>query len=186
MNTSDGAFPKKIASQIKCSLEEATDIFNAYHNDMYPGITKFREEYVLPTSLTNGRIHMGMGYYIKTDNAERDIRTLMNSQAQFWSIMTALAINKQHSLIDEAGYQNDIFITANIYDAVYGVVRADPIIIKWLNDTLPMVMETDFITDQLVKNSAELEIGLDWSDANLLKHNATIEDIEKVLKELNV
>lgn len=179
-----GAFPKKIASQIKCSLEEATEIFDAYHNEMYPGITQFREEYVLPTSAANGRIHMGMGYYLYTDNADKDIRTLMNSQAQFWSIMTALSINKMHTLIDLQNYQKDIFITANIYDAIYGCVRADPIIIQWLNNNIVPVMETDFLVDQLVKNSADLEIGLDWSDAHKLSHNASIEEIENTLKKL--
>lgn len=179
-----GAFPPKIASQIKCSLEEAEQIFNAYHNEMYPGITEFREEYVLPTAQANGKIHMGMGYYLRTDNASKDIRTLMNSQAQFWSIMTALSINKLHKEIDEMGLQNDIIVTSTIYDSIYGIAKADAELIKWLNKTLVPIMETDFVTDQLVPNSADLEIGLDWSDANTLAHDATIEDIEKILKEL--
>lgn len=185
VGASYGAFPPKIASQIKCSLEEAEQIFNAYHNEMYPGITQFREEYVLPTARANGRIHMGMGYYIRTDDANKDIRTLMNSQAQFWSIMTALSINKLHTKIDEAHLQEDIITTSTIYDSIYGVAKADAQTIKWLNDTLVPIMETDFITDQLVKNTADLEIGLDWSDANALSHNASIEEIEKTLKDLH-
>jgi len=151
---------------------------------MYPGITRFREEYVLPTATTNGRIHMGMGYYLNTSNPEKDIRTLMNSQAQFWSTMTALSINKLHTRIDEANYSEDIIITANIYDAIYGIVKADATIIHWLNNQVVPIMQTDFVTNQLVKNSADLEIGHDWSDANIIQHKATIQDIQKLLKEL--
>jgi hypothetical protein len=127
---------------------------------------------------------MGMGYYLQTDNANKDVRTLMNSQAQFWSIMTALSINKLHTEIDRSGLQDDIITTSTIYDSIYGIAKADAHIIKWLNDTLVPIMETDFITGQLVKNSADLEIGMDWADANTLSHEASIEEIEKVLKEL--
>ena len=180
-----GAYPKKVASQVKIPIEEAQAIFDAYHNEMYPSITDFRENYVLPTASSEGRIHMGMGYYLRTDNADKAIRTLNNSQAQFWSTLTALTINKLHTAIDEAGYQDDIIITSTIYDSIYFIVREDPVIIKWLNDTIVPIMETDFIINQTVSNSADLEIGLDWSDIRTLSHNASLEEITRLLKELH-
>ena len=35
---------KKVANTIGCTLEEAQGIFDAYHNEMFPEITKFRKE----------------------------------------------------------------------------------------------------------------------------------------------
>lgn len=180
-----GAFPKKIASQIKCSLEEATNIFNAYHNDMYPSITAYREDYVVPTAKETGRIHMGLGCYINTDDPDRDVRTLQNSNAQFWSILTLLAINKLHQRIDEAGLQDDILVVSSIYDAIYVEVTADPVIIKWLNDTLVPIMLADFIPDQLVPNDAEGEIGYDWYTTTKLPHNASLSEISQIMEALN-
>lgn len=179
-----GAYPKKIAAQIKCSIEEATDIFNAYHNDMYPGITNYRENYVIPIAKSTGRIHMGLGCYIKTDDAERDQRTLHNSTAQFWSILTLLTINKLHLLIDKAGYENDVKIVSSIYDAIYIEVTNNPIIIKWLNDTIIPIILQNFIHDQLVPNDAEGEIGFDWYSTIKIPHNASLDEISTMLESL--
>lgn len=180
-----GAFPKKIASQIKCTLPEAEQIFNAYHNEMYPGITDYRENYVIPTARETGRLHMGLGCYIRSDNAERDQRTLQNSMAQFWSILSLLAINKLHQLIDEAGYTDDIIVVSSIYDAVYVEVPKDPVAIKWLNDTLVPIMVQDFMPDQAVPNDAEGEIGYDWYTTVKIPHNASLETIESAIKALH-
>lgn len=180
-----GAFPPKIAASLKCSLEQAEQIFNAYHNDMYPGITEFREDYVLPTAKELGYLHLGLGFILKTDNAEQDIRTLANSTAQFWSILTLLAINKLHQAIDEAGYSHRILVTSSIYDAIYFELDDDPKLVKWLNDIIVPIMEQDFMPNQLVHNSANLEIGTDWSNCIELPHNASIQQINKVRKTLN-
>lgn len=181
-----GSFPAKVASTIKCTLPEAEKIFNAYHNEMYPGITHYRENYVLPTASTNGKLHLGLGCYIKTDNADRDQRTLHNATAQFWSILTLLSMHKLNQLIEEAGYTNDIQITSSIYDAIYLIVRNDATIVKWLNDTLIPIMQQDFIPDQTVHNQANLEIGTDWSNLSKheLPHNATLTQIQETLDAL--
>lgn len=179
-----GSYPPKIASTIKCSLEQATEIFNAYHNDMYPSITEYRENYVLPTTLERGRIHLGLGFYIHSDDPKRDIRTLHNATAQMWSLLTVLTINKLHHLIDDAGLQNDILVTSSIYDSIYLEVRNDPTIIQWLNDRIIPIMTTDFMENQAVPNDAQLELGLDWSDLHGIPHNATLDDITSVLETL--
>jgi len=173
LNISDGAFPKKVANSIKIPIEEAEKIFNAYHNDLFPGITKFRESYVLPTTIEHGRCHLGLGFYIKSDDPERDIRTVNNANSQFWSLLTALAINKLHQQIDLMGYENDVVVTSTVYDSIYFIVRDDPTIIKWLNDVLVPIMVTDFMTDQIVHNEANLELGTSWADLIELPNNAS-------------
>ena len=176
-----GAFPPKVAASIKIPLEEAEKIFNAYHYELFPGISEYREQYVLPTSKANGTLHLGLGCNIDTDNADKDIRTLANASIQFWSILTLLTINKLHQLIDEAGLEKDIIITTTIYDSIYLEVREDPSIIKWLNDRIVPLMETDFIENQIVHNEARLEIGPSWASLTELSDKASEEGIQAVL-----
>lgn len=177
-----GAFPPKIAATLKISIKEAEDIFNNYHNVLYPGITNYRENYVLPTSRNNGQIHLGLGFTLKTDDADKDIRTLANATCQFWSILTALTINKMHQLIDINNYEQDVKVISTIYDSIYFEVTNDPKIIKWVNDNLIKCMLVDFMEDQIIKNEAKSTIGYDWANMVPLENNASI---EKVVESLN-
>lgn len=181
-----GAYPPKIASSIKCSLQEAEQIFNRYHNELYPGVTKFRETYVAPTVARDNKLHIGLGCYINTDDPNRDIRTITNSCSQFWSILTLLTINKLHQLIDDAGLQNDILITSSIYDSIFFEVTKDASIVKWLNDRIIPIMTQDFIVSQTVPNMATLEVGTSWANykANPLPIQASLEEIQSVLDNL--
>lgn len=179
-----GAYPPKVAKGLKVPIAVATEIFENYHYTLYPGITSYRENYVLTTAEQNRRIHLGMGFYLNTDNPNKDIRTLNNGTAQFWSILTALTINKMHQLISAENLDDDIFITSTIYDSIYFCVRKDAEIIKWLNDTIVPVMNKDYMVDQIVPNDATGEIGPDWADLTQLPQDASIEDINKILKEI--
>lgn len=179
-----GSYPPKVAKTLKIPIEEAEGIFSSYHNELYPGITEYRENYVLTTAQANKRIHMGLGCYIKTDKARKDIRTLNNATCQFWSILTLLTINKMHILIDEAGLQNEVQCVSTIYDSIYYIVKNDAEIIKWVNDRLVPIMITDFMTDQVIKNEATAEVGLNWADMHQVKNEATLEDIKTVLNDL--
>lgn len=175
-----GCGPAKVASAVKGPLSEGERLYNAYHNELYPGITKFREEYVLKTAQEQGFLHLGLGFRIYSDNPSRDIRTLNNSTCQFWSILTLLTINRLHYLIDQEGYEEDIKVTASIYDSIYFIVKDDPKIIKWLNDQIVPIMEKDFMQGQTVHNSVDLELGPNWSELYQLPHEATLEQIAEV------
>ena len=83
-------------------------------------------------------------------------------------------------MIDEAGYQEDIIVTATIYDSIYFIVRDDLEIIKWLNDRIVPIMEQDFIENQTLHNSADLEIGPNWSELHHLDHNISTQEIKEV------
>lgn len=179
-----GAFPPKIAATLKIPIEEAEDIFNNYHNVLYPGITDYRENYVLPTAKKQGEVHLGLGFTLKTDDADRDIRTLANATCQFWSILTALTINKMHQLIDSNGYENDVKVISTIYDSIYFEVTKDPVIIKWVNDNLIQSMVVDFMENQTIRNEAESEIGYNWAEMTALPNNASVEDVKKALAKL--
>ena len=175
-----GAYPQKIANTIKCSLPAATVIFDNYHNVLYPGITAYRDE-MIGRAKQDGYVHMGLGCRLYSSDVEKGSRTLFNGLSQFWSILTLLSINKLHSEIDAVDKEKDIVVTTTIYDSMYGVIKNDAESIKWLNETICPIMETDFLEDQIVKNEANLEIGQNWSSLTELEHNASIEDIKEIL-----
>jgi len=45
-------------------------------------------------------------------------------------------------------------------------------------------MTTDFMENQLVHNDADLEIGKDWANLEVLPHNASIEEIQTIRNSL--
>ncbi len=159
------------------------EIFDAYHNSMYPGISNMRDE-MMQQAKQDGYVHMGLGARLYSSDIEKGSRTLFNSLSQFWSILSLLSINKLHSEIDDAGKEKDIAVTTSIYDSIYGVIKNDAESIKWLNETICPIMEKDFLVNQIVKNEASLELGKNWSELTELKHNASIEEIDDVLKEI--
>lgn len=179
-----GAYPPKIAAQLKIPLEDATDLFNNYHNVLYPGITDYRENYVMATAQRQGEIHLGLGFTIKTDDPGKDIRTLANATCQFWSILTALTINKMHQLIDDAGYEEDVKVISTIYDSIYFEVTEDVNVIKWVNDNLIKAMVVDFMEDQTISNEAASDIGYNWADMLTISNNASVQEIKDTLQKL--
>lgn len=180
-----GAYPPKIARTLKISLEEAQSIFDNYHNVLYPGITDYRENYVLATAMDQGEIHLGLGFTLKTDDPNKDIRTLANATCQFWSILTALTINKMHKLIDKKGYQDDVKVISTIYDSIYLEVTKTPEIVKWVNDNLIRIMITDFMENQTIKNESCSEVGYNWAELHKIPNQASIKQIKDILKELD-
>ena len=181
-----GAYPPKVSKTLKVPLDTAEKIFNSYHNELYGGITEYRENYILPTAKQEGKIHLGLGCYLQSNNAKRDIRTLNNASCQFWSILTLLTINKLHQDIDTESISNDIECISTIYDSIYFIVKEDAHTIKWLNDRLITYMTTDFMENQTIKNEATAEIGYDWATLHKIPNNASIEQIEEVLQQLKI
>jgi len=176
-----GAYPKKVAESIKCPLEEAEAIFNAYHNEMYPGITTFRER-ILAYAKQHGYVHLGLGLRMYTSDPVKDVRTLFNACSQFWSIITLLSMADLYQQID--AQKQDVIINSSIYDALYGYVRATPEAIEWLNNTIVSIMTQPWITTEVVHNEANLELGITWANLHELPNNATLPQIQKLLENL--
>lgn len=184
MNTHDGAFPKKVAKQIGCGLDEAQSVFDAYHNQLYPSITRFREKYALPTATKNRELHLNWGLRLRTADAKKDIRTLFNALQQGYSVLTQIAALKMREMIIDAGKTDSIQLINLIHDALYFEVDDNPETIQWLNNTLIPIMTANFLIDQKVKLQAALDIGYNLYDVKELPKNASIEDIHNIRKAL--
>lgn len=157
------------------------EIFDNYHNVLYPGITEYRENYVLKTAKEQGYLHLGLGCRIYTDNPDKDIRTLNNATVQFWSILTLIAINEINHRAKECGFEDDVIVHATIYDSLYFYVKQDLEVVKWLNDNAVEVLCADYIEDQVIPNEAQGEIGMNWADLHKLPNSASIEKIQEVV-----
>ena len=144
------------------------------------------DSYILPKLHSEGKIHLGLGCYLKSDDPNRDVRSVNNALNQFWSILSLLTINKLHLEIDKAGYTEDIFVTSSVYDSIYMCVRKDANIIKWLNDTIIPIMTKDFVVNQRIKNLAALNIGTSWADVENIELpiDASLEYIETILSSI--
>ena len=178
-----GAFPPKVAQTIRCTLEEAENFFNMYHNELYPGVTDYRENYVLQTVKQHGYIHLGLGCRMYASDAEASIRTLTNGTIQFWSILTLIAVNELNHRIRQERLEQEIQITSTIYDSIYTQALADPEVLQWLNNNMIEVLTVPYLEDQIIPNEADGEIGLNWADLYKIPNNASVEQIREVLNE---
>lgn len=179
-----GAFPPKVAQSIKCLLEEAERIFDVYHDELYPGITKYREDYVLDTATKQGYVHLGLGCRMYCSDPRKEIRSISNATVQFWSILTLIAINELNYRIKEAGLKARMDVQATIYDSIYVDVDDDPKVLKWLNDNLIEIMNVEYLEGEQIHNEAEGEIGKNWAELHTIPNKASIEEIEKILKDI--
>lgn len=160
------------------------EIFDNYHNVLYPGITDYRENYVLPITKQQGYIHLGLGCRMYSSNPDQAIRTLNNATVQFWSILTMIAINEFNYQVDKAGLDIHIKVISTIYDSIYIQLTKDPELIKWTNDTLVPIMCVQYLKEERVHNEASGEIGNNWAELHKIQNNASIDDINEVLKLL--
>jgi hypothetical protein len=160
------------------------ELFDNYHNILYPGITNYRENYVLPFAQQNGYIHLGLGCRLYSNNSYNHIRTLHNATIQFWSILTLIAINEFNHRIREAQLEDAIEVQSTIYDSIYNNVVKDPEVIQWVNNNLIELMTVQYLEEEIVHNEAEGEIGPNWAEMHKIPNNASIDEIKEMLKEL--
>lgn len=160
------------------------EIFDNYHNVLYPGITDYRENYVLPATKKQGYIHLGLGCRLYSGNPDQHIRTLNNATVQFWSILTLIAINEFNYRIREEKLQDHVQVISTIYDSIYTQNTKDAEIIKWVNDNLIELMCVQYLKDEIIHNEASGEIGNNWADLHKVPNNASVEDIKSIMELL--
>ncbi len=119
------------------------------------------------------------------DNVKKKFRSIYNANFQFWSILTLITLNEIQYRIDKEGLTEDILIVGTIYDSIYFEVKEDAEIIKWLNDNITEISERDFLQNQLCKNMMEGGLSDTWTDEIGINKNASIQDIENIIEEIN-
>jgi hypothetical protein len=157
------------------------EIYDNYHNVLYPEVRAFLDDYVIPTAQKQGYLHLGLGARIYCDNVDDVFRTLFNSNFQFWSILTLIAVNELNYRIEQEQLTEEIQITSTIYDSIYSNISSNAEIVKWYNDNLVEIGKKDFLVCQQVPNTLECGIGRNWAEEIALSPNATTAEIQKIL-----
>ena len=159
-------------------------IFDRYHTELYPGVAKFRDDYVVPTSKEQNYLHLNWGLRVYSSNPKADLLSLNNANFQGYSDLTLIAGTKFRDLYLANGNPHNILGLNIIHDALYYELDDTPEAIKWVNDNLIATMIPDFLHDQVVHLRAECDFGYSQSTLQTLRNNASIEDINDMLSKL--
>jgi len=160
------------------------EIFDRYHGELYPGVTAFKEDYVIPTSQEQGYLHLNWGLRVYSSNPKGDLLALNNANFQGYSDLTLIAATKFRQLYLEQGNPHNILGLNIIHDALYYEIDDNPQAIKWVNDNLIATMVPDFLIDQTVHLRAEADIGYNQKDMVTLPNNADLATIVDKLENL--
>lgn len=162
------------------------EIFDRYHTELYPGVAKFREDYVIPTSQDQKYLHLNWGLRVYSSNPKSDLLALNNANFQGYSDLTLIAGTKFRDKYLLHGNPYNILGLNIIHDALYYELDDTLEGIKWVNDNLIATMIPDFLNNQTVHLRAETDIGYDQAHMVTLPNStdlATIADKLETLKE---
>ena len=179
LNISDGGYPDDHKGG---TITQA--IFDRYHNELYPGVTQFKEEYVIPYSESDNYLHLNWGLRLYSDNVRSDLLSLNNANFQGYSDLTLIAATKFRSLYLAEGNPHNIAGLNIIHDALYYEIDDTLEAIQWVNNNLITSMVPDFLHNQTVHLRAEADIGYNQKQMVTLPNNADLDTIQAKLQTL--
>ena len=177
LNISDGGFPDDHKGG---TITQS--IFDRYHKELYPGVTKFREDYVIPASNEQKFLHLNWGLRLYSSNPKSDLLSMNNANFQGYSCLTLIAAIKFRNLYLSQGNPHNILGLNIIHDALYYELDDTPEAVKWVNDNLFACMVPDFLHNQTVHLRAEADFGYDQSHMQTMPNNA---DLSTIVEKLN-
>lgn len=186
-----------IQRTLGCSKDKAVKIEEAYH-ELYSGLAEFAAKNE-KQGIAKGYVDCAFGLRLRTPLLQKhkpglDVsnemasssRSANNATTQSWGMLMNRAIIDFRNRVINSEYRNDIRLVNTIHDAVYGLVRIDPNIIKFVNDNLVEAMswqEHPRIQSNEVKLGAEVDFGLSWDKQYTMKNGITIDQINDFILE---
>ena len=130
-------------------------------------------------------IHQSLQTGRKAYEAEAEGRTAGNALGQSYGLLNNRACNAFMRRVWASEYKYDVMPVALIHDAIYLLMRNDPKVVKFVNDTLIEEMEwqelPEIVHDK-VKLGAELDLFYpSWANALTLPNRASQEEIERLV-----
>lgn len=186
---------KTIQRTLGCSKKEAIRIVEAYH-ELYPGLAAFSEDNI-NFARRYGYIECAFGLKLRTPILERskggelsheaatEGRSSSNAKTQSWGLLMNRALDEFNGVLEQSEFKDDVRLTNTIHDAGYGLVRATPEAIKFVNDKFISAMlwqEHPDIQSEDVKMMANLDLGLSWDKQTEMKSNLSLEEIQEFLE----
>jgi len=181
-------------------LDQAEEIEASFH-DLYKVSDEFNEKNK-EFMIEHGYVECAFGLKLRTPiiskcimgtsrtphEAEAEVRSANNAVTQSWGMLLNRAMIAVNRRIEAAGHGTDILPINMIHDAGYFLVKDDPKYVHFLNSVL--IEEMHWQDDPLIHSTdvtmeAEMEIGKAWSDLHQLKNNASMGEIQELIKEIN-
>jgi len=189
-----GCAAPKLQKMLKCTMDKAQNIFNAYHK-LYSGLGDFakRNEQF---AKANGYIELAFGLTLKTPRINSrdggiqsgESRSASNAATQSYGTLMNRAFIEFQERIESHGMTGKVKLINTIHDAVYMLIKDDVDTVAWVNKHLIECMEwqEDEKLKSNVKIGAELDIGKDWAHCVTLPNWCSDDYIKEVLSELSV
>jgi len=160
------------------------EIFDRYHEELYPGVNAFKNEYVIPQAMNEKFIHLNWGLKLQADDPRSSLLPINNANFQGYSDLTSIAGVKFRNTYLANGNPYNIIGLNIIHDALYYELDDTPEAVKWLNDNLVDCLTPDFLINQTVHLRAEVDYGYNQKDMVTMPNNADLSTITNKLKEL--
>lgn len=180
------------------SAEEATQIYENYHK-AYSASKEFADS-KKEAATTLGYVTCAFGLRVRTPllfqslqghrlpyEAEAEKRTAGNALSQSYGLLNNRACNAFMRRVWASEYKYDVLPVALIHDAIYLMMRDDPKVVKFVNDTLIEEMEWQELPE-IAHDKVKLGAALDlfypsWANALTLPNRASQEEIERLVDE---
>jgi DNA polymerase-1 len=181
----------KIMKVMGCGRERATAINDSY-DELYSATLKYSQKNAM-FARQHGYVIGAYGIKLRTpgiysaDDGIRssEERSLNNMTVQSWGLLTNRAGIKMQEAIERDRMEDKVILINQIHDALYLLIRDDPEVIKWTNDNLIKYMVEDFVEDQPIPLTAELDIGYSWKNQITLPNGIGIAEIKEHRQKLD-
>jgi len=154
---------------------------------------------VLDTAHVDGYITGAFGLKIRTPilfknrisikpsqivSAER--RSAGNAKTQGYGLLNNRAAVAFRERLDQSPYKLDVLVVALIHDAIYVLIKDNPIIVQWVNDNLIDCMrwqELDELQHDIIKLGANLDLLWPaWNSVLTLPNDISVDTIKQMVK----
>ncbi len=191
-----GCGPGKIQQLLGCPQGKAKGVYDAFH-DLYSGLGAFAEQNIRHAKL-NGYVECAFGLRLRTPTlagtinqqrtspkASAEGRSASNAVTQSWGMLMNRALNEFEARVMASPYRDDILNANTIHDSGYGLCKATPEVIKFVNDNLIDCMEWQEgkVASEEVKMLAEVDFGKSWDKQPTMKNKQTIEQVIGFMEE---
>jgi DNA polymerase-1 len=186
-----------------CGFNESTakDIEANYH-ELYKESDIYKQRRVKEAS-EKGYAEVAFGLRVRTPvlkqvlwgsskvpyEAMAESRTVGNAMGQSYGMLTNRAANEVMERVWASEYAEQILIISQIHDSIYFLVKAEPKILKFINDNLIECMEWQDLPEidhPTVRLGAELEVFYpSWATPMPLENKASLEACEELLWAIN-
>jgi DNA polymerase-1 len=183
-----GASPKKIASQLGISIDDAQEIYDNYWK-LYEPTKEFNILAVNEARTTGAVVSRFSGIRVKMASIDakddflrsKEERRAANFKIQSGNFLTLRSLHQFQLEVERNGFINDIQVYNTVHDSIYIMIKNNPKIIKWVNENIIGIMCKDYKDNQALRLEAELDIGFNQKEVTTIKNNASEEDIINAL-----